>query len=45
MSNPKLTPAAKAARLSGGGRLTPKNPISAKEQMKGSRKTPYKSKI
>jgi len=45
MSNPKLTGAEKAGRLSGGGRLTPKNPISAKEQAKGSRKTRYKGKI
>ena len=45
MSNPKLTPVEKAARLSGGGRLTPKKPLSAKEQAKGPRKTPYKGKI
>lgn len=45
MSNPKLTRVEKVARLSGGGRLTPKNPISPKEQKKGSRKTPYKGKI
>jgi len=45
MSNPKLRPVEKESRLAGGGRLTPKNPISAKEQAKGARKTPYKGKI
>jgi len=45
MSNPKLKKIDKVARISGGGRLTPKNPISAKEQAKGPRKSPYKGKI
>lgn len=45
MPSPKLTPLEKIVRLSGGARLTPKNPISAKEQAKGTRKTPYKGKI
>jgi hypothetical protein len=45
MSNPKLTRIEKVSRLAGGGRLTPKNPMSAKEQAKGPRKTSYKGKI
>lgn len=45
MPSPKLKPIEKVSRLSGGGRLNVNNPISAKEQKKGPRKTPYKGKL
>jgi hypothetical protein len=41
----KLTRIEKVSRLGGGGRLNVRNPLSAKEQAKGPRKTPYKGKI
>jgi hypothetical protein len=45
MSSPKLEPIKKVSRVFGGGRLNVKNPISAKEQQKGCRKTTYKGKL
>jgi hypothetical protein len=45
MPSPKRSPIEKVSILSSGGRLNVKNPMSAKEQEKGPRKTPYKGKI
>jgi hypothetical protein len=45
MANPKRSPIEKVSIISGGGRLTVKNPLSKKEQKKGPRKTSYKGKI
>ena len=45
MPSPKRSPAEKVGILGGGGRLNVKNPLSKKEQQKGSRKTPYRGKL
>jgi hypothetical protein len=45
MPSPKHSPAEKIGILGGKGRLNPKNPLSKKEQQKGSWKTSYKGNL
>lgn len=45
MPGPKRSPIEKAGIIGGGGRLNVKNPLSKKEQQKGTRKASYKGKL
>ena len=45
MPSPKRSKVEKLSIVQGGGRLNVRNPISKKEQQKGSRKTQYRPKV